>query len=130
MNSALCTSVAMCSCFQMPRSLVEMPRSGVAAAASVITSPAPPCARQPRCTRCQSFANPSSDEYSHIGETPMRFGNTTDRSLKGEKRGWLIDRFHYTGCAALNFDAECVTDYCTYPPPRSTFPGSAPVIFP
>src|SRR3954468_12668291 len=37
--------------------------SGVTAAASVNTSEAPPTARDPRWTRCQSVANPSSDEY-------------------------------------------------------------------
>ena len=47
--------------------------SGETAVASAITSPAPPAARAPRWTRCQSFATPSTDEYMHIGETPMRF---------------------------------------------------------
>jgi hypothetical protein len=30
--------------------------------------PAPPAARAPRWTRCQSFASPSSAEYWHIGD--------------------------------------------------------------
>ena len=33
------------------------------AAASIITKPAPPTARLPRWTRCQSLANPSAQEY-------------------------------------------------------------------
>ena len=42
-------------------------------------SPAPPTARLPRCTKCQSFAKPSSDEYSHIGETAIRLRNVISR---------------------------------------------------
>ena len=41
----------------------------------------------PRWTRCQSLAKPSSEEYWHMGETPMRFGKVTERSWKGLKRG-------------------------------------------
>jgi hypothetical protein len=55
--------------------------SGVTAIASVRTSPAPPTARLPRCTTCQSFANPSSDEYSHIGETTTRLRSVTPRTV-------------------------------------------------
>jgi hypothetical protein len=58
---------------------------GATALASVITSPAPPVAKAPRCTKCQSFANPSSLEYWHIGDTPIRFLNSTSRNLSGEK---------------------------------------------
>src|SRR5258706_7118270 len=58
----------------------------VTAVASVITSPAPPTARDPRCTRCQSWANPSSLEYSHMGETAMRLRRVTPRIVSGEKR--------------------------------------------
>ena len=36
------------------------------------TSPAPPTARLPRWTRCQSSANPSTEEYWHMGETTIR----------------------------------------------------------
>jgi hypothetical protein len=66
--------------------------SGVTAAASVMISPAPPTARLPRWTRCQSLANPSSLEYSHIGDTAMRFRIATLRMVSGEKR-----------CGVLNF---------------------------
>src|SRR3954463_2054755 len=60
--------------------------SGETAVASAITRPAPPAARAPRCTRCQSVARPSSEEYMHIGETPMRLRSVTDFSVNGSKR--------------------------------------------
>src|ERR1019366_6500972 len=66
---------------KIPRPPSETRPAGVTAEASTITSPAPPCARAPRCTRCQSVANPSTDEYWHIGETPMRLAKSTERSF-------------------------------------------------
>ncbi len=48
--------------------------SGNTAVASTITRPAPPTARLPRCTRCQSLARPSCAEYWHMGDTAMRLG--------------------------------------------------------
>src|SRR5437660_9822622 len=36
---------------------------------SVKTSPAPPMALAPRCTRCQSSGVPSTAQYWHIGDT-------------------------------------------------------------
>src|SRR5579883_2942398 len=62
---------------QMPRSCGLMRPSGVTAVASVKTRAARPTAREPRCTRCQSLANPSSLEYWHIGEN-----ENTIRELK------------------------------------------------
>src|ERR1700741_4732541 len=56
------------------------------AVASIMTSPAPPTARLPRWTRCQSLANPSSHEYWHIGETAMRLRKTISRMASGVKR--------------------------------------------
>src|SRR5437764_1993014 len=56
------------------------------AAASVMTSPAPPTARLPKCTRCQSLAKPSSLEYSHMGETAIRFESVTPRIVRGVNR--------------------------------------------
>ena len=47
--------------------------------------PAPPTARDPRWTMCQSFAKPSVHEYSHIGETMMRLGSVRLRSAIGVK---------------------------------------------
>ena len=40
---------------------------------SVKMRPAPPKARAPRCTRCQSSGMPSSAEYMHMGESTTRF---------------------------------------------------------
>src|SRR2546422_495733 len=65
----------------MPRSFGLMRPSAVTAVASVMTSAAPPTAREPRCTRCQSLANPSSLEYWHIGETTMRWGSVRPREV-------------------------------------------------
>ncbi len=59
---------------------------GQAAVASTMTSPAPPAARLPRCTRCQSLAKPSSAEYWHIGETAMRLRKVTPRRFSGVRR--------------------------------------------
>src|SRR6188472_4227566 len=70
----------------MPRSTELMRPSAVTAAASVRTAPAPPTARLPRWTTCQSLASPSWLEYSHIGETTIRLRSVTSRSCRGEKR--------------------------------------------
>src|SRR5436189_1036448 len=35
---------------------------------------------------CQSVAQPSTAEYWHIGDTTIRLGSTSLRSLKGENR--------------------------------------------
>src|SRR6185369_15664049 len=64
----------------------EMRPSGEIAVASAITKPAPPTAREPKCTRCQSSTKPSSQLYWHIGETPMRFRKVTERSWSGSNR--------------------------------------------
>src|SRR6185437_3599020 len=85
-NSVILLSGAMCSSFQKPRSCGLMRPSGVTAAASVKMSPAPPTARLPRWTKCQSFAKPSSLEYSHIGETTTRLGRVMEPISRGEKR--------------------------------------------
>src|SRR5450755_3377301 len=73
----------------MPRSPGEMRPRGSTAVASAITAPAPPTARLPRCTRCQSPAKPSSLEYSHMGETAMRLRKVTPRMVSGEKRSGI-----------------------------------------
>jgi len=56
-------------------------------------SPAPPTAREPRCTRCQSVALPSSELYWHIGDTPMRFRMVTPRSVNGSNKFGIADPF-------------------------------------
>src|SRR3984957_5200888 len=85
-------SWGMCSSFQMPRSLGVMGASGLTALASVRTRPAPPMARLPRWTKCQSLAKPSREVYSHMGEAVMRLRRVRPRSLRGAKRwfgGWV-----------------------------------------
>src|SRR5580700_7248640 len=79
MNRTIRASISTCSSFQIPRSWGLMRPIGTTAVASVKTSAAPPTARLPRCTRCQSVANPSVLEYWHIGETTIRLGNRTSR---------------------------------------------------
>ena len=54
---------------------------------SVITSPAPPIARAPRCTRWKSPGVPSTDEYMSIGETTTRFASSSERSRNGVNIG-------------------------------------------
>src|SRR5450432_50030 len=76
-------NLSRCAFFQIPKSSGEMRPSGDTAAASVIIKAAPPTARLPRCTRCHSLANPSAEEYSHIGETTIRFLNVTDFIVSG-----------------------------------------------
>jgi hypothetical protein len=51
-----------------------------------MTAAAPPTARLPRCTRCQSDANPAALEYWHIGLTRMRLRSVTERNANGVKR--------------------------------------------
>ena len=67
---------ATCSGVYMPVQPGLMRPSRLTSVISVITSPAPPTARLPRCTRCQSPGVPSSAEYWHIGETTTRLGST------------------------------------------------------
>ena len=64
----------------MPAQPGEMRPSRLTSVISVITRPAPPMARLPRCTRCQSFGCPSSARYWHIEETTIRLGSTSSRS--------------------------------------------------
>src|SRR5271157_5092720 len=74
----------------MPAHLVVMRPIGLTSVISVITSPAAPSEKLPRCIRCQSFAEPSSELYWHMGETTMRFGNVSPRMVIGENRALLI----------------------------------------
>src|SRR5579864_9653621 len=78
-----------------------MRASGTTAVASVKTSAAPPTARLPRCTRCQSVANPSVLEYWHIGETIMRLRSRTSRICRLSKSTGQLP-----GADALGFCGE------------------------
>src|SRR5208283_1358362 len=79
-NRAIRASGSKCFSLQAPRSCGEIRPSGDTAAASVNTSPAPPTARAARWAKCQSLAKPSTEEYWHIGETPIRLGSAMSRS--------------------------------------------------
>src|SRR5580693_7183914 len=59
--------------------------SAETALASVKIRAAPPTAREPRWTRCQSLAKPSVLEYWHIGETTMRLRSFRSRIWSGSK---------------------------------------------
>src|SRR5690606_12336917 len=84
-NAVICASFSICSSFHIPRSSGDIRPSGETAVASAITIDAPPTARPPKCTRCQSVANPSIDEYWHMGDTTMRFFNVIPLMVKGVK---------------------------------------------
>src|SRR4051812_35538672 len=60
------------------------------AVASTTTRAAPDIAIVIRWWRCQSFVEPSSAEYWHIGETTMRFDSRTGPRSKGENRGAVM----------------------------------------
>ena len=102
-NSTIRASGAMCSSFQIPRSCGVIRPSGSTAAASVKINPAPPAARLPRCTRCQSLANPSVLEYWHMGETAMRFGSISPRKVIGENKFGIVLRFLCAPVVATHF---------------------------
>src|SRR5688572_1301906 len=84
-----------CTIFERAASLFSLYRplqacvmrpSRVTCVASSISRPAPPQASWPRCMRCQSFIEPSSAEYWHIGETTARLGSVTPPSSSGVNR--------------------------------------------
>src|ERR1700730_8580352 len=70
----------------MPRSAAVLRASEETAVASTITSAAPPAARAPRLTRCQSVARPSVAQYWLMGEIAMRLRSATSRMRNGENR--------------------------------------------
>src|SRR4051794_2638665 len=75
----------------MPVSCGLIRPSAATAVASVMTSPAPPTARAPRCTRCQSFGIPSTAEYWHIGDTHARLRKVVPRRVMGDRRRLTYD---------------------------------------
>jgi len=76
-----------CSGLYMPVQPGLMRPSRLTSVISVMTSPAPPTARLPRCTRCQSPGVPSSAEYWHIGDTTTRLASTSERRRNGVNIG-------------------------------------------
>ena len=59
--------------------------SGSTAVASRTSIPAPESASDPRWIMCHACACPDSALYWHIGETTMRLGSVSARSVAGEK---------------------------------------------
>src|SRR4051794_3374076 len=90
-NVAMRASGAICASLHIPMSPWVMRPCFVTAVASTITMPAPPSAKRPRWTKCQSLARPSSAEYWHIGEMMMRFFVSMPRNFSVvNRRGLLI----------------------------------------
>src|SRR5207253_2690642 len=87
MKSTMRFQAATCSGLYMPVQPGLIRPSRLTSVISVITSPAPPIARLPRWTRCQSFGVPSSAEYWHMGEQTTRLASTSSRSRKGVNIG-------------------------------------------
>src|SRR4030095_8059490 len=78
---------ATCSGLYMPVQPGLIRASRLTSVISVITRPAPPTARLPRWTRCQSPGVPSSAEYWHMGETTTRLASTHSRRRNGVNIG-------------------------------------------
>src|SRR5271168_4666410 len=74
----------------MPAHFGEMRPCGLTSVISHITRPPQPSDILPRCIRCQSFAEPLSELYWHIGETTTRLGSVRPRSVIGENRTLAI----------------------------------------
>ncbi len=72
---------AACRSFHRPRQPGVMRASGETQVISPNTRAAPPMARAPRWTRWKSFGSPSAAEYIAIGETTMRLGSVTPRTI-------------------------------------------------
>lgn len=70
---------------QRPRSPGVMRPAGSTAVASTITMPAPDKAMLDKWTACHELASPSVATYWHIGDTTIRFGIVSSRSLRGRK---------------------------------------------
>src|SRR6188474_372273 len=64
-KSCTCLRAFSLSFDHMPAHFGEMRPCGLTLVISVITKPAAPSEKLPRCTRCQSFAEPLSELYWH-----------------------------------------------------------------
>ncbi len=85
MKRAIGANASAWASFHRPQSAGLMRPLGVTAVASTMTMAAPPTARLPRCTRCQSFGTPSRQEYWHMGETKIRLRRVRERICIGVK---------------------------------------------
>src|SRR5438034_1092948 len=88
MKSTMRFQAATCSGLYMPVQPGLIRPSRLTSVISVITSPAPPIARLPRWTRCQSFGVPSSAEYWHMGEQTTRLASEERRVGKECRYEW------------------------------------------
>ena len=79
-NSTTLAQAASCSSVHSPAQPGVIRPSAETQAISVITSPAPPSALLPRCTRWKSAGTPSTAEYMSIGETTTRLRSWSPRS--------------------------------------------------
>ena len=86
-KSTIRRQASTCSGLYIPVQPGLMRPSRLTSVISAMISPAPPAARLPRCTRCQSFGVPSSAEYIHIGETTTRFDSVRSRMRNGVNIG-------------------------------------------
>src|SRR5690554_5064712 len=76
-----------CSSFQSPGHPGVIRASGDTHVISTMTSPAPPMARLPKCTRWKSPGTPFWHEYIAIGDTTIRFLRVTPRAVYGKSMG-------------------------------------------
>ena len=65
--------------------------SGDTQTISVITSPAPPRALDPRCTKWKSPGTPSAEEYMSMGETTTRLFSVRPRRRNGRNIGGVAE---------------------------------------
>ena len=86
-NSTMRRQASTCSGLYIPVQPGLIRPSRLTSVISATTRDAPPAARLPRWTRCQSFGVPSSAEYWHIGDTTTRFESTRSRSRNGVNMG-------------------------------------------
>ena len=86
-NSTMRFQASTCSGLYIPVQPGLIRPSRLTSVISATMRAAPPAARLPRWTRCQSFGVPSSAEYWHIGDTTMRLERTRSRSRNGVNIG-------------------------------------------
>lgn len=91
-----------------PRQAGVIRPSGVTAVISTITIPAPDKDSEPKCCRCQSFAEPSIALYWHIGDTAMRLARMRPPMVIGENSGDGI-RDSTTGLRGMGLSGETLT---------------------
>src|SRR5262245_22292957 len=101
-NSTIRRHAATCASAYIPVQPSVIRASAETFVISDITSPAPPTARLPKWTRCQSFGVPSHAEYWHIELTTTRFASFVWR----RRNGWKIGG----GAAPSDFGSPDVAD--------------------